>query len=187
MGGDQTTRRRFGIGIAAITTTGLAGCNALGSGGDADDVEDEAADEQTEIRLVNSDDEVYQTGRVLEGPDSVAPGDDISVTGEVTAEIDDAEGNVTYAVLGLDDGTVLDVGQPSDGSEGEVTHEATIPQEASGTTLVWTFRAVFSASDAREGFRNLAENDRLAAGDKGLTVAEVSGSAGGDDGDGTGI
>ena len=126
-----------GAGIGAMTTVG---------------------ENTTVVERTKGDGTVYQTGRLTDQPDSVDPPAQPTVTGEITAEIEDAEDNIVYAVVGYANGEVLETTRMDGLGNGSVTTGVQVREEPRGTYLVWTFYAVTSAEDAVDAFDREAGN-----------------------------
>jgi hypothetical protein len=112
----------------------------------------------TVVERTKGDGTVYQTGRLTDQPDSVDPPAQPTVTGEITAEIEDAEDNIVYAVVGYANGEVLETTRMDGLGNGSVTTGVQVREEPRGTYLVWTFYAVTSAEDAVDAFDREAGN-----------------------------
>lgn len=99
-----------------------------------------------------------QTGRVIQAPDEVEPGDRITIVGEVRNERASARDNIVFGTVGLPDGTVLDVQRMPGLGAGTITHTLTVPNDFGGS-LVWSFHQQFTARASANQFRNNAARD----------------------------
>jgi len=164
---------RSGSGAASGDRSGNVGTSVEGSA-----VTNAGVEASTHVvKRRHSNGTVYQTGRVTSGPQDISPGDTVTVTGSVEHLTPPASDNVVYAVLGTADGTILSVDQMSRTGSGTVTSTATIPTDAAGKQLAWTFYAVLTASNAESGYKNDASKPSFPDNEKGVPLAVVSGGS----------
>jgi len=160
-------------GTPAIDTIASQSDNETSENGTS---ENGTADAVNVLARSRSDGTVYQTGRVVTIPGRIDPGDTVSVTGRIEAEIERAENNLVYAVLGLSDGTVIDVQRMDGTGSGNVTTEGTIPEDASwNETVAWTFVPVVDSDRAVERFKTFANAPTFPSGENGVPVGPVGG------------
>lgn len=157
--------------FATSTAEASVGSGGMASSGTYSQSEPNESTAVVERSLSNGT--VYQTGWVSAAPSSVEPGDSVTVTGRIEANINIAGDNIVYGVLGLDDGTTLDVQRMSSTGSGTVTTTATIPSNASGEELVWSFFPVPDEETARENFGKQAAGDLFLTGANGIRIATV--------------
>jgi len=116
----------------------------------------------TSVSRENNDGDVYQIGTLESYPNSVpAAGESASVTIAVDAQIDSAGDNVVYGVLGTLGGDVYGIQQMDALGTGSVTVSTTLPSDAGGNELVWTWIPAVSESNARDKYSNWAADDLL--------------------------
>lgn len=126
------------------------------------------------IRRERDDGVVYQTGWLSSVPDDVTPGDQASVTGEITAKVPEAETNVVFGVVGYTNGTVLSVDEMQSNGSGSVRSTFTVEDPPAGRQLVWTFYSVLETQEARQKFAAEASNDEFTSGNQGIAFATLS-------------
>lgn len=105
-------------------------------------------DASGEISRRNADGEVYQIGRVVDQPDSLAAGTRASVTIEIRTQIRKASDNIVYGAVGSPDGAIYGLERMDGTGTGTVTVSLSIPADAIGTVL-WTWVPAISDSQAR--------------------------------------
>lgn len=101
----------------------------------------------------NSDGEVYQSGRVTDGPRTLRTGTKVTVRIEITGQIPDASDNIVYGAVGSPGGTIYGLSRMDTTGTGSVTVRASIPTDASGTVL-WTWVPAISTELAQTRAKN---------------------------------
>jgi PKD repeat protein len=187
-----TVRSALGTGVVLVVTLAVVLAPVSGVAvppGDASGVTATIGDHDdggstTVVERTLSDGTVYQSGRITSAPDSVDPPAQPVVTAEITAEIDEADDNIVYAVVGYADGTPLQTTRMDGLGSGTVTTGVQVREDPRGTHLVWTFYAVRTAAEATDAFQREASRNQFVDGDSGIVFASFDGSGSG--GDGTG-
>ncbi|WP_135827342.1 hypothetical protein [Halorussus halobius] len=135
--------------------------------------ETETPSDAGQIARENDDGDVFQTATVTDAPDEVRAGETVSVTGEITAEISSAGGNIVYGAVGTPSGDLYGLAQMSGSGSGTVTVSATIPDDAGGDTVIWTFIPATSDRAARNQFASEADAGRYEPDDLGIELGTV--------------
>lgn len=117
--------------------------------------------------------DIFQSGAVTEAPDEFRADSTVSVSGKIDTEIDDAQDNIIYGAVGTPDGTLYGLTRMSTSGSGILTVSATIPEDAAGQTLIWTFIPAVSETEARSQYQEEAANDRYQPDDVAIQLGAV--------------